>query len=110
MNKIMLLINRKLGRSGRKSGFTLVELLVVIAIIGVLVSLHLTAVQSAREVARRMNCGNNLRQFGLALLQYEGSHQHLPGAGVSPNQYSVHTYVLPYLEQKQLVDLVDPSQ
>jgi prepilin-type N-terminal cleavage/methylation domain-containing protein/prepilin-type processing-associated H-X9-DG protein len=92
------------------SAFTLVELLVVIAIIGVLVSLVLPAVQQAREAARRMSCGNNLKQFGLALQNYESIHRYFPGSGVNPNQYSVHTYLLPYLEQKQLGELVDPSQ
>jgi prepilin-type N-terminal cleavage/methylation domain-containing protein len=94
-----------------RHGFTLVELLVVIAIIGVLMGLLLPAVQMAREAARRTQCQNNLRQIGLALHQYHGARQRFPvGQSDSSPGYSALSYILPYLEQGNLYDLIDFKQ
>jgi prepilin-type N-terminal cleavage/methylation domain-containing protein len=67
----------------QRRGFTLIELLVVISIIGVLVAMLLPAVQSVREAARRASCANNLRQIGLAMLNYESGFKHFPAGSVS---------------------------
>lgn len=93
----------------RHSGFTLVELLVVIAIIGILVSLLLPAVQAAREAARRMQCANNLKQFGLSLHNYESANNAFPSTD-APNGFSVQSRLLPFMEQGNLQDMLDYSQ
>ena len=73
-----------ISHPSRNRGFTLVELLVVIAIIGILVALLLPAIQAAREAARRTQCINNMKQIGLAILNYETAQRVLPLA-YTPN-------------------------
>jgi prepilin-type N-terminal cleavage/methylation domain-containing protein len=101
----------------RRRGFTLVELLVVIAIIGVLVALLLPAIQAAREAARRMQCTNNLKQLGLATLNYESARRELPpGHRMSKDGTNIDslgswvTQVLPYLEESALFSRIDQDQ
>jgi prepilin-type N-terminal cleavage/methylation domain-containing protein/prepilin-type processing-associated H-X9-DG protein len=94
-------------------GFTLIELLVVIAIIGILVGLLLPAVQGVREAARRTQCSNNLRQLGVAAMNYESALKTLPpglhqNRSSSPSQFFGHTVfsrLLPYIEQQNVSDL-----
>ena len=105
-----------------RRAFTLVELLVVIAIIGILIALLLPAVQAAREAARRSQCTNNLKQFAIGAHNYHDSFKTFPRLshisfmqGAGPNLdgwriwqgYSVHTMILPYMEQSALYDQVD---
>jgi prepilin-type N-terminal cleavage/methylation domain-containing protein/prepilin-type processing-associated H-X9-DG protein len=94
-------------RKRASAAFTLVELLVVIAIIGVLVALLLPAVQAAREAARRSQCVNNLRQWGVSLQLYHGAHKQFPiGATAIPRQTWVMR-VWPYIEQNSLASRND---
>jgi len=103
-----------------KSGFTLVELLVVITIIGILISLLLPAVQSAREAARRMQCTNNVKQIALAVHMYHADHNQFPpgygyqihgrglhgGAGQEP-EWAWPVRLFSYLERQAVADVFD---
>jgi prepilin-type N-terminal cleavage/methylation domain-containing protein/prepilin-type processing-associated H-X9-DG protein len=90
-----------------RAGFTLVELLVVIAIIGTLVGLLLPAVQAAREAARRIQCGNNLKQLALAFQNYESARKQLPLGYTNPagptKFHSWAPFLLPYVEEANRV-------
>ena len=116
-------------RNDKPTGFTLVELLVVITIIGILIALLLPAVQAAREAARRMQCGNNLKQLGLALHNYHQVYAQFPlGASHPPDPNNHHQCLgswsqihpdhhgsfvvglLPFLEQQPLYDACDFTQ
>lgn len=112
----------------KNCAFTLIELLVVIAILGVLIGMLLPAVQAAREAARRMSCGNHLKQIGLALQNYHAARQHFPagylslptnnGSGPAEARIDPLTWdaapgwgwgaqLLPYLEQENIAQVID---
>jgi len=91
----------------RRRGFTLIELLVVIAIIAVLIALLLPAVQAAREAARRSQCINNLKQFGIAIHNYHDSKGAFPHGFGAWNSWGPVVMVLPYLEQQNLYNTIN---
>ena len=101
----------------RPAGFSLIELLVVITIIGILISMLLPAVQSAREAARRISCSNNLRQIGIGLHGYHAAHDCFPPGCIEPThrksngrQFAWSALLLPYIEQVALHAAIDFSK
>jgi prepilin-type processing-associated H-X9-DG protein/prepilin-type N-terminal cleavage/methylation domain-containing protein len=102
--------------------FTLVELLVVIAIIGILIALLLPAIQAAREAARKIQCANNIKQLGLATMNFISSKKAFPVGLQGPSAFhsgvaayegpvwtNIMIEVLPYIEQTNLQSAFDKS-
>ncbi len=128
-------MKNKLHISARRRGFTLIELLVVIAIIAILIALLVPAVQKVRESAARLQCGNNLKQMGLACHNYLDVNKCFPcsrnvnsypgetaellapsddepdadEAGVGGMGVNWATYLLPYIDQQPLFALWDTT-
>ncbi|MBR5710871.1 MAG: DUF1559 domain-containing protein [Thermoguttaceae bacterium] len=97
-----------MGNERKTFGFTLVELLVVIAIIAVLIGLLLPAVQSARESGRRLQCSNNFKQIGLAMINYEASYKRFPPSHIdTPAKHNCLSFILPFMELQSVYDRID---
>jgi type II secretory pathway pseudopilin PulG len=104
------------ARNARPKAFTMVELLVCIATIALLMAMVLPAIQNARESARRAECANRLKQFGIAMHGFEAANQRFPSPALFPNLTansstsgmsqqklcSAHYYLLPYLDRADL--------
>jgi prepilin-type N-terminal cleavage/methylation domain-containing protein len=114
------------GASHKRAAFTLIELLVVIGILAILIALLLPAVQKVRESASRIQCQNNFKQVGLALHAFYDARNLLPPlcapcsdytsscwtpptSAFGAHNYTMFTFLLPYLEQDNIYKLLTPN-
>jgi len=90
-----------------RRAFTLIELLVVIAIIAILVALLIPAVQQAREAARRTQCKNSLKQWGIALHNYHETHSTFPMGKERQRHWTFRSMLLPFIDHSALYDEIN---
>lgn len=112
----------KVASPRKRTAFTLVELLVVIAIIGILIALLLPAIQAAREAARKIQCANNIKQLGLATMNFISAKKAFPvglqgptllgksPADDGPVWTNVMVELLPFIEQNNLQTAFDKKK
>lgn len=94
-----MLHRKNTALSWTRSGFTLLEIVVCIGVIGILMSILLPAVQSAREAARKTHCQSNLKQIMLAFHEHEATYRVFPGAMAHRESWFVQ--ILPLLEKQK---------
>lgn len=82
-----------------RSAFTLIELFVVVTVIGLLVAILIPAVQAVRAASRRSQCAFNLGQLALGVQSYNTAYGTLPMGSTMPATFSLHSALLPYIEQ-----------
>ncbi len=95
----------------RRRAFSLVELLAVVAILGILVTLAFPAIDVARASARRSACSSNLRQMGIALINYEAAKQRFPPGNdaATGRGHAWSSFILPFLEDVRIASLINYS-
>jgi Tfp pilus assembly protein PilE len=89
-----------------RRAFTLFQLLIILAFLAILFALFLPALAQARLAAARAQSANNMKQIGLAMHNYYSTYNAFP-PGCDDNNFSALAYVLPYIEQQAIYQMID---